>query len=245
MNNKKHKTKNNSKPPNSLKDLEFYCNYNKSVSKNKFKNSLTKSEISYYDNLLETSIPEKAQIAQEAYSIESDLFNDYYKLSKSEYGEKIKEDDSNVKELGQLMRDLKKSEIKLKKDIIVHRGFDVGPIDSKKLKETKNYISTSVDKAIACGYTRGTGEVISIEVPKGTKIMYLRKYSIYPRHMEVLIPPKYHIHEYKEENIIKYKVRKRKKQYLNNILNIIILKKNTIKELLTWLIEKKKLNLGN
>lgn len=97
------------------------------------------------------------------------------------------------------MRCLKKSEIKLKKDIIVYRGFNVFNIDSKKLNETYGYISTSVDKAIACGYTRGTGEVISIEILKGTKIMYLRKYSTYPKHMEVLIPPKYYIHEYKWE----------------------------------------------
>ena len=123
------------------------------------------------------------------------------------------------------MRCLKKSEIKLKKDIIVYRGFNVFNIDSKKLNETYGYISTSVDKAIACGYTRGTGEVISIEIPKGTKIMYLIKYSTYPKHMEVLIPPKYYIHEYKEGNTTKYIVRQRKKQYLNNILNIIILKK--------------------
>jgi len=213
MKNKKHKNKNNSKKANSLKDLEFYCNYNKSVSKNKFKNSLTKSEISYYDNLLENQIPKEAQLAQEAYSIESDPFNDYYRLSKREYKEKIKELDSNVGELEQLIRDLKKSEIKLKKNTIVHRGFQVFNIDSIKLRETQGYISTSVDKAIACGYTRGIGEVISIEVPKGTEIMYLRKYSIYPKHMEVLIPPKYNIHEYKEENIVKYIVKKRK----NNI----------------------------
>jgi len=43
--------------------------------------------------------------------------------------------------------------------------------------------------------------------------MYLRKYSIYPKHMEVLIPPIYYIQEYKEENIAKYQIRKRK----NNI----------------------------
>lgn len=210
MENKKLKSKNNSKEINSLKDLGFYCNYNKSISKNKFKNSLTKSEIRYYDNLLETPIPEEAQIAQEAYSIESDIFNDYYKLSKSEYKEMIKESNSNVREVEQLMRNLGKSEIKLKKNIIAHRGFDRANIDSKKLKETQGYISTSVDKAIACGYTRGIGGVISIEIPKGTKIMYLRKYSIYPKHMEVLIPPEYYIHEYKERNITKYKIKKEK-----------------------------------
>jgi len=210
MENRKQNSKKNSKEVNSLKDLEFYCNYNKSVSKNKFKNSLTKSEISYYDNLLETPIPKEAQIAQKLYSIESDIFNDYYKLSKSEYKEMIKELNSNVKEVEQLMGNLKKSEMKLKKDIIVYRGFDRINIDSMKLKQTQGYISTTVDKAIACGYTRGTGEVISIEVLKGTKIMYLRKYSIYPHHIEVLIPPEYYIQEYKESNTAKYIVRKRK-----------------------------------
>ena len=210
MSNEKNKSKNNSKETNSLKDLEFYCNYNKSVSKNKFKNSLTKSEITYYDNLLETLIPKEAQIAQETYSIESNIFNDYYNLPKNEYEESIKKEDSNVVEVEHLMNCLKKSEIKLKKDIIVHRGFNVFNIDSKKLRETQGYISTSVDKAIACGYTRGTGDLISIKVPKWTKIMYLRKYSTYPKHMEVLIPPEYYIHGYKECNATKYIVKKRK-----------------------------------
>jgi hypothetical protein len=209
MKGKNQKSKNNSKKVNSLKDLEFYCNYNKTASKNKFKNGLTKSEISYYDNLLETLIPEEAQIAQEAYSIDSDDFNDYYKLPKFEYEEKIKKLNLNVEKLEQLMTNLKKSEITLKKDIIVHRGFEVVKINSKKLRETQGYISTSVDKAIACGYTRGMGEVISIKVPKRTIIMYLRKNSIYPKHMEVLIPPEYYIHEYKEENSTKYIIRKR------------------------------------
>ena len=211
MKNKKLKSKKSLKKSNSLKDLEFYCNYNKGVSKNKFKNGLTKSAISYYDNLLETPLSEKAQIAQEIYSVKSDVFNDYYRLSKNEFEEKIKEEESNVREVEQLMRDLKKSEIKLKKDIIVHRGFNVFNINSKKLKDTYGYISTSVDEAIACGYTRGTGEVISIEVPKRTEIMYLRKYSIYPKHMEVLIPQKYYIHKYKDGNIGKYEIRTRKK----------------------------------
>jgi len=218
MNNEKNKK--NSKKVNSLKDLEFYCNYNKSVSKNKFKNSLTKSEISYYDNLLETPIPKESQIAQETYSIESDIFNDYYNLPKDEYEKNIKKDDSNIIEVEHLIKYLKKSEIKLNKDILVHRGFNVLNIDSEKLKEIQGYISTSVDKAIACGYTRGTGDVISIKVPKRTKIMYLRKYSTYPHHMEVLIPPKYYIQEYKEDNTVKYMIKKRKKQNLNNILNI-------------------------
>jgi len=100
------------------------------------------------------------------YSIESDFFNDYYRLSENEYGEKIKEDDSNIKEVEELIRDLKKSEVNLKKGIIVYRGFNVFNIYSKKLKDTYGYISTSVDKSIACGYTRGIGEIISIEIPK-------------------------------------------------------------------------------
>lgn len=64
MENKKQKSEKNSKKANSLKDLELHCNYNKSVSKSKFKSSLTKNEISCYDNLLEISIPKEAQIAK-------------------------------------------------------------------------------------------------------------------------------------------------------------------------------------
>jgi len=221
MKNKRVSSKINSEKFKSLKDLEFFCNYNKTVSKDKFKNSLTKSEISYYDNLFERPSPKKVQIAQKLYSINSNIFNDYYRLSKSEYENKVEELDFSVEEVKQLMRDLKESEIKLKKNIKVHRGFEVVNIDAKKLKETQGYISTSVDKAIACGYTRGTGKSISIEVPKGVRIMYLRKYSIYQKHLEVLIPPKYYIYEYKEENIVKYKVKKRKNQNLNKKNNII------------------------
>ena len=75
----------NLNPNNSLKDFEFYCNYNKKVRKNKFKNSLTPSEIIYFDNLLETPIPKEAQIAQKAYSKKSDIFNNFYRLSKEEF----------------------------------------------------------------------------------------------------------------------------------------------------------------
>jgi len=92
---------------------------------------------------------------------------------------------------------LKKSEFILEEDITVTRGYGSSKIDSDKLKKTKGYISTSLDKAISRGYTTVEGKDIRIKVRKGTKIMYLRNYSKYPNHMEVLIPPEYYIPEVK------------------------------------------------
>jgi len=48
-----------------------------------------------------------------------------------------------------------------------------------------------LDPAISKGYTRGKGEVEAIKIPKGTKIMYLRKHSEYPNHLELVIPDNY------------------------------------------------------
>jgi len=210
MKKKKLEFKKNSNLDNSLKDFMFYINYNENISKNKFKNSLNSMKIDYYDNLLETSIPKEAQIAQRMYSEESDIFNDFYRLSKEKFNKKLMELELTTDEVEVYINNLKKSEIILKKDIVVYRGFTVFNINPNKLKETHGFISTSVDKAIAVGYTQGIGKVIPVQIPKETKIMYLRKHSIYPNHMEVLIPPEYYIHGYKVKNQVKYIIRKRK-----------------------------------
>jgi len=39
--------------------------------------------------------------------------------------------------------------------------------------------------------------------------MYLRNYSLYPNHVEILIPPKYYIKEYKIKGELIYKIVKR------------------------------------
>ena len=50
-----------------------------------FRNSLSKTAINYYDKNFIKSLPKKTQTAQEAYSIDSTFFNNYYRLSKKDF----------------------------------------------------------------------------------------------------------------------------------------------------------------
>ncbi|MCL2114811.1 MAG: hypothetical protein FWH29_01145 [Methanobrevibacter sp.] len=181
--------------------------YNSTVGKANFMNSLSETQIRNYDNMLIRNIPKESQDAHKAYSIDSNIFNDYYRMFKKEFKEMY--GDITRKEVKILINDLKKSIIILEEDITTFRGFNIMDIDPVKLREVGGLISTSVDEAIAIGYTRGTGKTIELIVLKGTPVMYLRKYSIYPNHMEVLIPPEYYIKEYEKKGKLLYKVVKR------------------------------------
>lgn len=183
--------------------------YNARVGKSEYINSLNENEIKKYDNTLFTKIPEESQIAHRKYSHDSDIFNNYYRLSEKEFKKFLKLENLNIKEVEKNIANLKKGSIVLKEDLVVYRGFDIKNIDPIKLKTTEGFISTSLDEAISIGYTRGTGRAIKITIPKGTRVMYVKDYSIYPNHLEVVIPPEYCTVEYKVSNQLLYKIVKR------------------------------------
>lgn len=98
-------------------DLDNTLNYpisniiNKNTKKKKFKNILTRSEIKYYDDLLEVPIPKESQKAQKKYSQDSDIFNNYYRLNKKEFNKKY---GPIEKKIESLIKDLNNSKIILK-----------------------------------------------------------------------------------------------------------------------------------
>ena len=94
--------------------------------------------------------------------------------------------------------------------MIVFKGFKRPNIDVDRVNSKKIFISTSIDEAVANGYTRGSGDYIPIKLPKDIQRIYNKKYSKYPNHMEIDVPPEYYIHEYKINNKTFYEFRKRK-----------------------------------
>jgi len=107
------------------------------------------------------------------------------------------------------LKNLNASKVITTEDMVVHKGFEKGPFDANIINNKNSFISTSIDEAISIGYTRGTGEHISIKIPKGTEVIYLRKYSKFPNHMEIVISPEYYIHKSKVRCKLMYEIRKR------------------------------------
>jgi len=165
--------------------------YNMRASKKDMKNSLSSKEIHNIDkDFMPQIMPKEAKLAQYDYSVDSKLFNEYFRGFSKETLMDMRELDTTIKDVEKMIIDLKKSIIRTKKDYIVYRGV-IGKFDVNRFNKSGGFIATSFDKAIAKGYTRGKGEVIAIKVPKGTPVMYIRHNSIYPDHIELLIPDNY------------------------------------------------------
>jgi len=184
--------------------------HNANVGKSDYKNSLSYEEMKHYDDTLGTKVPKESQKAHRLYSVDSNIVNDYLSLSNKEFLKKYSNDGWTIPKVEKQLTGLKKSQITTNEDTIVYKGFKTtSKIDVNRVNNKNGYISTSLDEAVAIGYTRSKGDYISIKIPKGTEVIYLRKYSEYPNHMEIMISPKYKIHEYKVNGKLMYEVRKR------------------------------------
>jgi len=179
--------------------------YNIQASKKDMKNSLSPEEIYNIDkDFIPQIMPKEAKLAQYEYSVDSTLFNAYFRGISDKLKTTMEKSGISAKVIEKGIDDLKKSIVVTKKDYIVYRGIE-GEFDLKRFNDSGGFISTSFDKAISKGYTRGKGEVIAIKVSKGTFVMYIRHNSVYPHHMELLIPENYKLKEL---------VRKGKKEYI-------------------------------
>jgi hypothetical protein len=158
------------------------------------KNRLSSNEIYNIDKDFIQEMPKEAKKAQRLYSEDSDIFNEYFRGYTEKTLRYIEEVDMKLEDIKNHITNLKKSMIVTKKDYIVYRGV-IGKFDVNRFNSSDGFISTSFDRAIAKGYTRGNGDVVPIRVPKGTPVMYIRHNSIYPNHLELLIPDNYYLKE--------------------------------------------------
>jgi len=198
-------------------DVEYLINqdavqgigeYNANVGKVYYKNSLSEEQIKYFDDLLGTKIPKESRISHKLYSTDSNIVNDYLSISNKNFMKNYGE--NGVKIAEKQIKGLNASKIVTNEDLIVYKGFKTTKnIDVSRINDKNRYVSTSLDKAVAIGYTRGAGNYISIKIPKGTEVIYIRKYSEYPNHMEILITPEYYIHESKINGRLIQEVKKR------------------------------------
>ncbi|MDR0911111.1 MAG: ADP-ribosyltransferase [Methanobrevibacter sp.] len=177
--------------------------------KSNYVNSLSEKQIKYADELLGTKIPKESQISHWKYSLNSNITNDYCSLSEKEFLKKYKPHNLTIDDVKKDIDNFNKSSVVLKEDIIVYKGLSKKNPDIKRINDKNMFISTSLDESVAIGYTRGKGDYMTIKVPKGTRIIYLRKYSEYPNHMEIVIPPEYKIKEIKVGKEITYEFVKR------------------------------------
>jgi hypothetical protein len=190
-------------------DVKKAGDHNIKYGKSKYKNSLSKKQIKYADEFLGTKIPKKSEKIHKFYSEDSNFLNGYYFMKREEYIKKINSMGLNIYDVEKQIANFNKSSIVLKEDIIVYKGLSSKNPNIKSLNNKKMFISTSLDESVAIGYTRGEGDYMKIKVPKGTRIIYLRKYSKYPNHMEIVIPPEYKLKEIKSDKEIIYEFVKR------------------------------------
>jgi len=194
--------------PDRVKSLKSIETFNMKANKADMKNSLSFEEIRDIDSdFMPQEMPKEAKVAQRWYSEESDIFNNFFR-NYDKFLKKLSELNISKKEVIDGINDLKKSIVLTKKEYIVYRGIG-GKFDVNRFNKSGGFISTTFDKAIACGYTRGNGEVITIKVPKGTSLMYIRTNSIYPNHMEILIPDTYYLKPLNVKGKVEYHVTKR------------------------------------
>jgi len=166
--------------------------YNITASKKDMKNSLSSEEIYAIDKDFIQKMSKEAKKMQYEYSVNSTLFNEYFRGFSEETLIDMKKIGLSIKDIEKMINDLKKSMVVTKKEYIVYRGI-IGVFDVDRFNKSGGFISTSFDKAISKGYTRGKGEVVPIKVPRGTHVIYIRNNSIYPNHMELLIPDNYYL----------------------------------------------------
>jgi hypothetical protein len=190
-------------------DVKKAGEHNIKYGKSKYKNSLSKKQIKYVDELLGTKIPKTAEKPHNLYSLDSDIVNGRFSFSEIKYQKLLHDYGLTMKDAEKIIIDFNKSSIVLKEDIIVYKGLSRKNPDIKKINDKKIFISTTLDESVAIGYTRGRGDYMAIKVPKGTRIIYLRKYSEYPNHIEVVIPPEYKLKEIKIGKEITYEIVKR------------------------------------
>ena len=195
-----------SKEKNLKKDIE---SYNMGASKKDMKNSLSSKEIYNIDKDLIKEIPKESKKAQELYSKSSDIFNEYFRGYEEKTLKEMAKANLKIEDVKNHITNLKKSTVTTKKEYVVYRGV-TGKFDVNRFNKSDGFISTSFDKAIAKGYTRGNGEIVVIRVLKGTPVMYIRQNSIYPLHMELLMPDDFYLKKLASKGKNEYVVTKRK-----------------------------------
>jgi len=81
--------------------------YNSTVGKRWFINSLSKNEIISFDKFFAKNIPIESQIVQRKYSIDSDICNDYYRLSGKDLNKLLLKKGISIHEIEQDIENLK------------------------------------------------------------------------------------------------------------------------------------------
>ncbi|MCL2114616.1 MAG: hypothetical protein FWH29_00160 [Methanobrevibacter sp.] len=166
--------------------VEKVGEYNTTVHKSNYLNSLSHGKISRLDNMYEKSQPLEVQETHKIFSKDSNMLNDFVKA------EGWNEELGNYWKISKFQYDLminnfERSLTSLKEPTNLYKGisFSTKDADLNILRNDMNtFSSTSFDPAIAKGYAGKNGAVLVIHALKHTNGVYLRQYSHYPKHME-------------------------------------------------------------